>query len=89
MSSPMVVPSQSQRLIPMADEYNAYEKIGRLIRQHVDEDTNLLWEIRELPSGGMFTRAVCRPESCSDGHVCGVLDIGVVQIDPQHDAFDC
>ena len=29
----------------------------------------------------VVTRAVCRPESCADGHVCGKLDIGIVRDD--------
>lgn len=46
------------------------------------EDINgLLWQEVHFTGGviAVMTRAVCRPESCADGHVCGQLDIGVVE----------
>lgn len=46
------------------------------------EDANgLLWQEVRFVGGplAVMTRAACRPESCADGHVCGKLDIGVVE----------
>lgn len=49
----------------------------------VDEN-DVLWEWQEsrAPCGARRFRgvtAVCRPESCADGHRCGRLDVGIIE----------
>lgn len=49
-----------------------------IVHEWVDPLTNVLWQrVRTAVPGPGFsgTRAVCRPESCADGHRCGKLDI--------------
>ena len=44
------------------------------------DSNGVLWvteTIWPFGSRGVMVRAVCRPESCADGHRCGKLDIGV------------
>lgn len=50
------------------------------------ETTNgVLWQevnISTFGVTGTMVQAVCRPESCADGHRCGKLDLGIVRADP-------
>ena len=59
--------------------------------ERVDPETNVLWQrVRLVGSdpAARGTRAVCRPESCADGHQCGKLDIGIVGEDDECDCDD-
>ena len=40
------------------------------------DEYGVLWETVMVTGGasGTYVRAVCRPESCADGHRCGRID---------------
>lgn len=56
------------------------EQTTRIVRESIDSHGIMWREIEYLGPDifGTLHRAVCRPESCADGHRCGILDLGVV-----------
>jgi len=48
---------------------------------HLPANPTLRWETEETKYGTVV-RAACEPDGyCKDEHVCGILDVGLVQVD--------